>query len=319
MTEIKNGDAVTPGPVTVVVETDDHKTYKIGTTDLGTMATQLRPKTTFSVFNSILVPIGVTVLTALLTTAVGQFFQYISWRNSTALQEAQDQITRATAAYVKAATAIDTRRYATFVFLDAVQDLINRKEDVGSPLFELDLELNKRRFDNYYSQLNLWNEANDQILGEIDFGLDRPVGISARKRSAEIAQIDCTKSLPEQLTAHGLVSASLKLQFAVITRCFATGILAFAQAKDQAVLNSKAVLDDTVKADAVLALNNVLSMSNEFRCYALSRIEFLRSRQGRAIYIPDWLARFRGYTSQSREAIDKKEHFDRTAKECSFY
>jgi len=45
----------------------------------------LRQKAAFSVFNSIVVPIGVTILTAIVTTGVGQFFQYVSWRNSITL------------------------------------------------------------------------------------------------------------------------------------------------------------------------------------------------------------------------------------------
>jgi hypothetical protein len=51
----------TPRPVTVVVETEDNKTFKIGTADLGVMATQLRGgRPTFSPFNSIILPIGVS-------------------------------------------------------------------------------------------------------------------------------------------------------------------------------------------------------------------------------------------------------------------
>ena len=71
--------------------------------------------------------------------------------------------------------------------------------------------------------------------------------------------------------------------------------------------------------EAELTLGNVLSFANEFRCYAFSRIDFLKSREGRAIYIPRWLAYFRGYTNEDREAMEKKAHFADTAKSCNFY
>lgn len=323
MSETASSGSATPGPVTIVVETEDNKKFKIATADLATAATQLRPRPAFSAFNSIVVPIGVTILTAIVTTGVGQFFQYISWRNSNTLQEAQDQVGRATAAYGKAAAAIGVRYYATYVFLDSIKDLISRKEDINTHLYRLDLELNKHRFDDYYSQLKRWNETNEQILGEIDFALDRPVNIVARKRAAEMAKIDCTKSLPQQLAAQKLEPASLKLQFAVVTRCFAGGLPAFSsflRAKDLGSYDPAFVFDDKLRTDAEDALGHVSSLANEFRCYALARIDFLRSRQGRAIYIPDWLGRFRvGGTNNEREARDKKAHFENTAKNCQFY
>src|SRR3954454_10408576 len=114
-----NGDAG-PIPVMLTVETEGNKKFKYVTTVLGTIASQLRPKASFSVFNSVLVPIGVTVLTALLTTTVGQLFQYVSWRNSTTQQEAQDQVTNATAAYNNAAVEIAKRYYRTLVFIGAI-------------------------------------------------------------------------------------------------------------------------------------------------------------------------------------------------------
>ena len=319
MPEMKNDALMTPAQVTVVVETEDNKKFKIGTADLALMAAQVRPKAGFSVFNSIILPIGITVLTALLTTAVGEAFQYISWRNTTALQEAQDQIVRATGAYYRAAKAMDERRYATLIFFDAVGDMISRKQDVDSHLYRLDLEQNQLRYRNYYTQLNLWNETNDQILGEIDFELDRPVGIRARKRASDMAKIDCSKSLPEQLKLQGLNPASLKLQFAAITYCFQVGIQPFAAVKDKAALDPTFTLDKTVLSDAQATLADVAAMANEFRCYALTRIGVLKSRQGRAIYIPKWLEYLRGYTRQSRETIDIKKHFEDSTTECSHY
>jgi hypothetical protein len=93
------------------------------------------------------------------------------WRR----REAQDRVTQATTAYTKAATAIGERYYATYTFLAAVGDLIERKQDVDSHLYRLDLELNKRRFNHYCDQIKLWNESNNQLRSGIDFALERPV------------------------------------------------------------------------------------------------------------------------------------------------
>ncbi len=320
MSETPSNASATTGPITIVVETEDNKKFKIATADLATAAAQLRPKAAFSAFNSIIVPIGVTILTAIVTTGVGQFFQWVSWRNSVVLQEAHDRVARATAAYDKAAAAIGVRYYATYVFLDAIKDLVNRKDDVDSHLYRLDLELNKRRFDDYYGQLKRWNETNEQILTEIDFALDRPVGIEERKRFAQMSKIDCTKSMTEQLAAQNLRPGSLKLQFAVITRCFGGGLpalSAFMRMKDRASSDPASVVDAKLATDAEDALNDVNSSANIFRCYALSRIDFLRSREGRAIYIPKWLAYFRpGGTNEAMEAREKDAHFKHAEKTC---
>lgn len=315
MSEIQDEGATTPRPVTVVVETEDNKTFKIGTADLGVMAAQLRGRSTFSPFNSIILPIGVTVLTAILTTAIGAFFQHISWHNTVALQEAQDRVTQATTAYTKAATAIGERYYATYTFLDAVGDLIERKQDVDSHLYQLDLELNKRRFNHYYDQIKLWNESNDQLLSGIDFDLDRPVQIKEHTRASTIDQIECNQYLTQQLKSHHLNPDSLKLQFAVITRCFAKGVEPFSQIKANATVDPKFNLDKRAKQDAMVALGSVMSSANVFRCYALNRIEFLKVQQPLSTYVP-----MRGFLTSIglvHPAPTRENHFSQTESDCS--
>jgi hypothetical protein len=318
MSETERSDTTEPHLVEIVVESEDNKKFHIATADLERIAAQLRAKRTFSVFNSVILPIGVTVLTAILTAMVAQTFQYVSWRNSTALQEATDHVTRATAAYDRATNAIEERHYATYLFLFAIRDLINRKQEVDSQLYRLDRQLSNRRFDDYFAQLKRWNETNGLLVGEIDFALDQPIGIAERKRGQVIEKIDCKLSLPEQLQAHDLNPNSLKLQFTAITSCFARGIKEFSKAKDQGVVDNAFMLDEAIRAGAEDALSHVMSMANEFRCYALSRIEFLKSRQGRAIYRPPFIGWLRG-SNENREARDKKAHFQKTTEKCRFY
>lgn len=280
--------------VTVVVESKGGNRYNIATADLEAIAAQLRGKKSFSVFYSIIIPIGVTVLTAFLTTVIGQWFQYVSWRNTAILQEATDRTARGIGAYTKASRAISNRYYATFLFADVVEDLMNRKTAVDSQLFALDLDLNKQRFKSYYDQLKFWNENYDEMLGEVDFALDRPVGIRETVRRESLRSINCADRLIPQLAKdHADKKYSLKLQFAAINNCFAqvtttaagSGTQSLNTVKDLGVVDSSQRFDSEIGKHVVTRNNHVLSMANEFRCFALIRIEYLKSQQTNSIQL----------------------------------
>lgn len=314
-------DANGPSPVSFVVENEDNKKFKVWTADVSALASQMRGKARFSVFNSIVLPFGVTILTALATTGVGQLFQYVSWRNSTELQKAQDELTRAQAAYRKVSTAMGERRYATLLFIDAVEDFTKRKKDVDSHVFRLDLKLNRERFDQYYKKLKDWNESNDQIIDEIDFALDRPAGILERHRLNAFAGIKCSNWLTEEMKRANLNPESLKLQFAVINHCFREGLRPFSEMKDRAVEDAAFVFDEKIKKDATARLSDLASMANVFRCHALVRIEFVETGRGRAIFvpIPDWLARWIGRpTKEERKSSERKKHLEDAKRYCAF-
>ena len=310
----------TRSSVSVVVEPTADKKYKIATTDLKAIASQLRSKSTFSVFNSVILPIGVTILTALATTAIGQVFQYISWKNSTNLQAAEDRTKRGTAAYARAASEIQERLYATIVFVPAVLDLTNRKEPIELALYNLDSSLIKKRFVAYYDQIKKWNVSYEQILGEIDFGLDRPIKIHETTHQAIIKDVDCSNSLLAQMKLVGMNANSLKLQFATIKWCFehAKALLAFDEARKKAVTDKSFVMDQSLARAADDSLGAISSMSNIFRCYALSRIEFLKDQEEPSIYVPPFFDLGIGRPEFIEEHFAKvtEEHFAKVTSSC---
>jgi hypothetical protein len=303
-------------PVTIVIEPTEDKKYRIGTGDLEAIASQLRGKKQFSIFQSVLLPLAITIVTAFMTTLVAQGFQYVSWRNSTALQQAGERVTRATAAYDKAAAAIGRRHYATLLFLSSVHDLMNHKPDIDSHLFQLNLTLNKGRFERYYEIVKDWNENYNQIIAELDFALDGPVGIREPARAAKISQYDCKKSLPDELKRLELNVRSVKLQFAAIHSCFLRSLRSFSTTKDRGVLDKEASMEEAVRTDAQHELSDVLTMASHFRCFALNRIEFLRTDQTRAIYLPTWIA-WLGKSREVRQREARQAHFDDSEKYCS--
>jgi hypothetical protein len=272
-------------PVSLLIEKNQEGRYTVRTSDLAFIAAQLRGQKRFSVFNSIILPLFVVLGTTLVTTAIGSLFQYVSWRNSTKLQEASDRATRANAAYEKASVALGKRYYSTFLYLAAVRDLANLKS-ANTRLYELNLELNRRRFEAYYQQLRDWNETYDQMLTEIDFSMDRPVQIAEHVTRAKLGKIDCGQTLVDQLTRHDMNGASLKVQFAALSRCLSLVTSEFSGQRDRAVSDPNFVIDEKVKKDANDALDAVNGMANEFRCHALLRIQYFNQLKDDAIFKP---------------------------------
>jgi hypothetical protein len=279
----------TAAPVSISVERSDEGRYTVRTKDLAFIASQLRGKKRFSVYASIILP-GLAVLgTTLVTTAIASLFQYVSWRNSAKLQEAADRASRATKAYEAASTAIGRRYYSTFLYLAAVRDLANLKS-ANTRLYELNVELNKNRFEAYFEQLRDWNEKYDQMLTEIDFSMDRPAQIVEHVSRAQLGKIDCGQTLVEQLRRHGMNGASLKVQFAAINRCLSNATFEFTAQRDKAIVDQNFVVDETIKGAANDALNDVNGMANEFRCHSLFRIQYFNQLKDEAIFKPGvWL------------------------------
>src|SRR5262249_26272124 len=260
-------------PVSISIERADEGRYTVRTKDLAFIASQLRGPKRFSVYTSIVLPMLAVLGTTLVTTAIASLFQYVSWRNSAKLQEASDRVGRANRAYEAASMAIGRRYYSTFLYLAAVRDLANLKP-ANTRLYELNVELNKNRFEAYFEQLRDWNEKYDQMLTEIDFSMDRPAQIVEHVTRAQLNKMDCTKTLVEQLNRHGMNGASLKVQFAAINRCLSNATAEFTAQRDKAVVDQNFVVDERIKGEANDALNDVNGMANEFRCHSLFRIQY---------------------------------------------
>ena len=322
------------------VEQDNPNRYRIQSSQLEQIGERLRGKPRLSIFNSIILPVSVTIITLIFSSV----FQYVSWRNSVTLQNATDTAKLASETYEKAAAAIGKRIYASLVFVPVIRDLVaiktrdaarteaqidpianspNRHSNTAienlSALFNFD-QLKARRYNAYYDQLRLWNEEYDHLLTDIDYALDRPVFIQAETSSEgasvfidAMKKIDCPLRLTSQLEKLKLNKNSLKLQFAGINHCLV---------QTHAMLDArltKALLDRTTRFDPEIEkalkdyLGHVKTMGNEFRCYALRRIDYYNRQKRQSILSPYLI--WGRLTHAARTAAN--EHFDQTAIRCA--
>jgi hypothetical protein len=219
-------------------------------TQLEQIGEKLRGKQKFSVFYSIILPIIVSAATLIFSS----LFQYVSWINSVNTKSASEVAANASATYAQAVQVISKRYYATFLFLPSVRNMANRKEEVDGHLYKLDSELNQKRFNGYYEQLQSWNENYDQILTAIDRNLDRPIFADVDRGPLVVTQnrfveskSDCSKSLLEIVEGAGYFKNSLKAQFATINYCFVTALIGFNEQKDAAILGKRASIDPEVE------------------------------------------------------------------------
>jgi hypothetical protein len=204
------------------VEQEDSKKFRIKSDQLEQIGARLRGRPRFSVFNSIILPLFVSVVTIVCSS----LFQYVSWINSVRLQNANEIAAKAAEKYSRVDAVMGQRRYASFLFISSMQNGEKKWSDENS-IMKFDSELKKRRFDSYYERLREWNEGYDRLLTDIDYDLDRPLFLQAKLESegvhvfnAKISKINCALSLSEQLENQELNKDSLKLQFAGINFCF---------------------------------------------------------------------------------------------------
>jgi hypothetical protein len=340
--------------VLLYIEKEGPETYKIQSDQLERIGEKLRGPRHFSVFNSIILPLIVSVATIVFTTLL----QFISWNNSVRLQNATDVASKAAENYEKAAGAIDQRVYSTFLFVPSLRDLIRAKHDSAKPnemlagssdttgyggnavsgpavvrplpnspkpdpevsLNKFDLDLKKHRFESYYDHLRRWNENYDQLLTEVDYALDRPVLLHADKAgegirvfAVKLKKLNCALSLTEQLGRLGLNPDSLKLRLAGINHCFIQVHAILDEKSGKALGSAELVWDDALSGQLKQKLGDIKTMANEFRCYALRRIDYYNRQKERSILSPvslwKWLA-----NSQKQEAL---VHFNETAEQCN--
>ena len=98
---------------------------RIQSDQLEQIGAQLRGRREFSIFQSIILPLIVSVATIVLSSA----FQYVSWFNSVGVKDATDVADKAARTYETSAAAIGTRHYATVVFLPSLKHLVQAKAD----------------------------------------------------------------------------------------------------------------------------------------------------------------------------------------------
>lgn len=294
------------------VEREGDDRYRILSSDLETIGAQLRGKPRFSVFNSIILPVIVTIVTFMLTS----LFQVISWENSINVQAALDQAVAATKTYDKAASEAEKRFYATLLFQSAVKNFSNRKTTVDTPLYQLDAGLQKQRFDDFYKELATWNQTYSQLLPDISYDIDRPVFTAAwtdngyQIKREILNKVNCdVPSLADEIEAKFPDPNSrfaLTNHFAVINKCFADNLRKFSVLKDEVLTNKDRVISDAEYQPHDDALYGVRVMLDQFRCYAVTRIHYLNARKDKTII----------FANLFNEQQSIQAHFDDTKKRC---
>jgi hypothetical protein len=111
--------------VSVRIEQEGANSFRIQSDQLEQIGAQLRGRREFSIFQSIILPLIVSVATIVLSSA----FQYVSWFNSVGVKDATDVADKAARTYETSAAAIGTRHYATVVFLPSLKYLVQAKAD----------------------------------------------------------------------------------------------------------------------------------------------------------------------------------------------
>jgi hypothetical protein len=305
-----------PAHVSVVIDGD--RRFIVRTADLASIGAQLRGKKSFSVFYSVAVPIVISLLTVIGATMVGQFFQYVSWRNSITLQQAKDNYDLAKSTYDRASNAMSAHYYAANVYLDAATNLANRKSDTSGKFYELDVTLDKQRFDAYFDEMKRWSESYDKIATDIEFNLDRPIKMGGLRISVrDFANFKCDQMLFSELQRLGLQVHSMRLQFAAIKYCFDKSMYDFKYEQTQAAQDNTYVIEKKDRDKAIQNNEDVRSLSNEFRCYAQHRIALFEERKQKAIFkLSTWiLERIKQPLMRRAEPTDALK---RALAECDF-
>jgi hypothetical protein len=227
--------------------------------------------------------------TTLVTTGVGSLFQYVSWLNSARLEDANSHAKRSSELYEKVAQSIGKRHYSTYLYLAAVRDIVNTPANDGD-LTKFYLNLNHHRLDQFYREIQSWNENYDKLLTSVDFVFDGPFGVAELVENAKLAKISCDQKIVDQFGPQRLNYNSLKIQLAAINHCFVESITEFGVERDKALRDATYRIDEAKKEKANIAINNVASMANEFRCHALFRVQYFQSVRQNVVSPVNWVS-----------------------------
>ncbi len=252
----------------------------------------------------------------------------------------------------KVTTAINQRRYVTFTFLDPLRELVLAKRNIESPddplsqpdatvgasasqtspnpltassnrqalLSALDLDLGKDRFEAYYEKLKNWNDSIGQLVTDVDYALDRPIFMRADGAPPsghegigdywKLKDIDCLSSLPDELERKGFKAKHLKVRLIGIHYCFMQLNKLLAQKKT--AKSSDVSWDKAFHEDLQKRLDFIDYMGNEFRCYALHRVDYYGGLKEQSIISPSSV--WNRFTDGER--VGAERHFDEAANHC---
>jgi hypothetical protein len=320
MTSDPKADPPNPSSdITIAVEreTDGVSRIRIGGDQLKRAAALLRGESGFS-FRTLIPSLIASGATA---TVIAGAIQYVSWLNLVRLQEATDTASAATSVYNETAAGIGQRHYATFTFIPAVSDLVNRKSNADVGLSKSAFDLDRDRFTSYYQMLTNWNVQYDRLITDVEYSLDRPIFHQADMdskikliSSTSTDKVDCDRPLIEQVSKIDQDPRSLKAQFAVIAHCLGFVHTGFSAEKDKAIFDKTPAIRSDVRDKYSHTLDSTHSMANTFRCYALQRIQFYNlEKQFSIISVNTAIERLRN--SSKQRAV---EHLNTVDERCKF-
>jgi hypothetical protein len=318
----------------IAIESEGGNKYRIRSDHLGQIGEQLRGRRQFPWLS-----IALSVIAAVITTLVTGVFQYVSWANSVSLQDATDSWNKASATYESAAAAISRRHYATLLFIPTVRELVRSSGQVyrvtapatdgkasamnavdapngghAVSLTTLQQQLLRHRYEGYYAQLKDWNDFYDRTSSEIEHHLDRPIMRHARQsvrtRSSYWHKfekdLDCSKTMTDELARLELNKHSLKVQFTAIQFCF------IRLSKSASDIARTQRLDELANKQIDRDLDRIYAWGTQFRCYAQRRVDYYRRQQKWAIVSHQTLWR-RLFRTQK---YDAERSFEVTATRC---
>lgn len=230
--------------------------------------------------------ISVALVTAVLTVTLGEFFKSVSWTQTFLMQEANEAVSAAIKTNKEAIELIAKRRYGSYRYLDALANLYSKKKSSNNWIESIDSKLQAQRAEAYFQNNKEWTEQYSRILSDIDFSIDRPLGISEAIHQIELSKFDCKQPIIAGMKKVGLQHQSLKLQFAVIDRCFRSVRRGIDNLRR--VLRQKGERTDVDfnyfyrKKDRLQGegLGDIYTHENVFRCFLRARIEYLKKIRG---------------------------------------
>lgn len=169
--------------VSVYIEPAGANKFKIQSDQLEQIGAQLRGRHEFSIFNSIILPLIVSVVTVLITSGL----QFVSWFNDVRVKEAADVADKAARSYEHAAAAIGTRHYAMLVFLPSLRDLVHAKANANAALAQAKEFRNRQESD-----------AEGSLLGQIKAIKSKELVYPQPSVPKQV--LETKRSLPPQIT-----------------------------------------------------------------------------------------------------------------------
>jgi hypothetical protein len=275
-------DTLAAGDVAIVVKAESGEEFKITSpaAQLEQIGELLRGKRKAWGIRTLVISISASTATLVLSGAIAAGFQYVSWANSVILSNATDRVAKAHDTFNEAMTTIGARWMATRDFVPTLQELVNNQSTADSNLAKLSFDLERTRMADYYDKLKQWNVGYNGLLAKIEYDLDRQIYRATQTNAGDpvsnkrTTQVDCSKTITEEMRKVGYEQHSLKAQFAIIHYCFGLISATIDSLRNKALSDKSVKIDDTASAALDDSLGHVNTTANIFQCYAKQRQEF---------------------------------------------